>query len=160
MPVKVPSQLAAAAGQKILAFAADGHHLRRRPPVAALVLEDHLGAAANDVGVERASQATIRRDQQHADGLHLALDQQRMQRAAAVGASAPSSATSARIASAYGRAAVTRICARRSREAATSSMALVILAVFRIHECGGGYRGARAWSLDDDLLLELVDRRP
>jgi len=37
---------------------------------------------------------------------------------------------SARIASAYGLAAVTRICARRSREAATSSIALVILAVF------------------------------
>jgi hypothetical protein len=36
------------------------------------------------------------------------------------------------MASEYGRAAVTRICARRNREAATNSMAFVIFAVFLI----------------------------
>jgi hypothetical protein len=39
---------------------------------------------------------------------------------------------SVRMASAYGRAAVTRICARRNLDAATNSMAFVIFAVFRI----------------------------
>ena len=50
---------------------------------------------------------------------------------APLGASAPSSVISSRMASEYGRAAVTRCCARRIRDAATSSMALVILAVLR-----------------------------
>ena len=77
---------------------------------------------------------------------------------------------SARIASAYGRAAVTRICARRSREAATSSIALVILAVFRIERMrrrmsavtacaspSGGVVGGRRYTTT--CLLELLDRR-
>src|SRR5262249_23155178 len=80
---------------------------------------------------------------------------------APVGACAPSSATSARIASAYGRAEVTRICARRSRDAATSSMALVILAVFRIDLIRRRMsRSEGIGRLDNHLPLEFVDGRP
>ena len=66
----------------------------------ALDLEDDLGPAADDVGVERSRQPTVGRHQQHAHRIDLALRQQRMQRLAAARACPASSAISARIASA------------------------------------------------------------
>ena len=123
-------------------------------------------APLDQVGVEGAGQALVAGDQHQQDPFFRPLRQQRICRDAVVARRCGGNVRQITLRSiaAYGRAAITRSCARRSLAAETIFMALVICCVFfteRMRRRMSIKLGMRGYRLvfRDEAGFEFLDRR-